>query len=148
MAARRTRTRSRRPEPRHGPCPPLVDAGERGQASVEFVALLPVLVLVALALGQAAVAGYAQWSAAASARVAARAEALGHDGAAAARSGLPAMLRRGSHVRRVAERPARGGRPAVLPGTVEVRLPVPALLPGLSFGTVRSRAQLPGQAGA
>lgn len=113
-------------------------AGEVGQAAVEFVALLPVLILVALAMGQGAVAGYAAWSAAGAARVAARAEALGEPPGAAARDELPQFLDRGSRVR-VADPDGK------TPGRVTVRLRVPSLVPGLKFGTVAGRAQLPGQ---
>ncbi len=115
-------------------------AGEAGQAAVEFVALLPVLVLVALAMGQGAVAGYAAWSAAGAARVAARAEALGAGPGEAARAELPAFLDRGSRIR-VASRAGKA------PGRVTVRLKVPSVVPGLRFGSVVGRAQLPDQVG-
>ncbi|MEN0013233.1 MAG: hypothetical protein AAGC46_07705 [Solirubrobacteraceae bacterium] len=105
---------------------------------METVALLPAFVLVALAMGQAAVAGYAAWSAAGSARVGARAEALGHDPVPAVVKELPAMLGRGARVVAASADGANAGR-------VTVRLRVPSLLPGLRFGTVTGRAQLPGQ---
>src|SRR5690349_1493641 len=56
----------------------------RGQASVEFVVLLPVI-LVVLAVGyQAVLAGQAIWEVRVAARAAARANSLGGDAAAAA----------------------------------------------------------------
>lgn len=122
--------------------------GEAGQATVEFVALLPILTLVALALGQAAVAGYAQWSAAGAARVAARAEAIGGDEKKAARDVLPRMLRKELRVRAVKEQAAKGSTAATLAGTVEVRLRVPSVLPGVRIGAVRASAQVPQQGGA
>lgn len=115
---------------------------------MEFVALLPIFVLVALALGQAAVAGYAQWSVAGAARVAARAEAVGADPQRAARAALPSLLHDELRVRLAPVRAARGDQPAVAAGTVEVRLRVPSMLPGLRLGTVRARAQLPAQEAA
>jgi len=50
---------------------------EVGQASVETVALLPLVVLVGALLWQAVVAGQALWLSAAAARAAARAAAVG-----------------------------------------------------------------------
>src|SRR4051812_22003807 len=77
---------------------PLRVGGEAGQASVEFVALLP-LVLVLLALGyQALLAGQAVWQARVAARSAARANAFGADAAGAARARLPGRLERGLEV--------------------------------------------------
>src|SRR3954453_10827817 len=69
--------------------------GERGQASVELVALLPLLVVLGFALWQAVVAGGALWLAGSAARAAARAEALGDDPAPAARGVLPPRLEDG-----------------------------------------------------
>src|SRR3954453_24189564 len=57
---------------------------DRGQASVELVAVVPVLLLVTLVVAQLAVAGYALWSAAAAARAGARAGYVGGDAEAAA----------------------------------------------------------------
>ena len=105
---------------------------------VEFVALLPVLALAALAMGQGAVAGYAAWSAAGAARVAARAQALGSLPGAAARAELPRFLDRGSRIRLASPT-------GDAPGRVTVRLKVPSVVPGLQFGTVVGRAQLPDQ---
>jgi hypothetical protein len=77
-------------------------SSQRGQASVELVALLPLIVVVALALWQAAVTGHAMWSAASAARSAARAGAIGtlDDARAAARRVLPGSLDRGVRVHR------------------------------------------------
>src|SRR2546423_10225596 len=94
--------------------------GQRGQASVELVALLPLLlVLVALAW-QAALAGQAVWLSGAAARAAARARAVGGDEVAAARGSLPPALGRPLRVEHAGDRRAdealrlptvrRGGR--------------------------------------
>ena len=98
--------------------------GERGQASVELVALLPLIAVVALVLWQAAVAGQAMWLAGTAARGAARAQAVGRDPAEAARRVLPARLEHGLRVR-----PGGGGR-------VAVGLLVPSVLTGGSLGRV------------
>jgi hypothetical protein len=68
---------------------------ERGQATVELVALLPVLAALLAALWQAALAGHAVWAVTTAARAAARADAIGGDARHAARSHLPASLERG-----------------------------------------------------
>src|SRR3954469_810645 len=71
---------------------------DAGQASVELVVLLPV-VLAVLAVGyQAVLAGQAGWEARVAARAAARAHAFGADPAAAARAHLRAALERGLRV--------------------------------------------------
>lgn len=90
--------------------------GESGQATVEFVALLPLLAVVSLVLWQAVVAGQAAWLAGSSARSGARAAALGGDARAAAAAALPLSLRAGLRV----------AQPA--PGTVRVRIAVPLVV--------------------
>ncbi len=115
--------------------------GDSGQAAVEFVALLPVLALCALAFAQAAVAGWTAWSAAGAARVSARAEALGENPTAAARRVLPAMLGRGARV--------TVGRPGARDEhRTTVRLRIPGLLPGVRMGSVAVGAEVPSQEAA
>ena len=65
---------------------------ERGQASVELVAVVPFVLLLVAVVGQLALAGHAAWACANAARVAARAEAVGSDAERAARSALPGYL--------------------------------------------------------
>jgi len=72
---------------------------ETGQATVELVALLPLLVALLAALWQVALVGYAEWAASAAARAAARADAVGSDPARAARAHLARSLERGLSVR-------------------------------------------------
>ena len=103
-----------------------------GQASIEFVALLPVLVLAVAALWQAVVAGQAIWMSAGAARAAARAEAIGGDAEASARAALPTSLRRGLSV-------------AARPGGVRVDVPIPLVVGGDRLATVSARAALPSQ---
>ena len=93
--------------------------GERGQASVELVALLPCLAVVIVALWQAVLVGWAAWGAHAAARAAARADAVNADAAVAARRHLPAGLERGLRV--VTDGPGEV--------RVVVRIPSPPPLP-------------------
>jgi pilus assembly protein CpaE len=87
---------------------------ERGQASIEFLGVLPAALLVILASWQLALAGQALWLSGNAARVAARAQAVGRDPVDAARSALPSYLRRGLVVQGEGER-------------VSVRVAVPLL---------------------
>src|SRR4051812_50141119 len=76
---------------------------EGGQASVETVALLPLVVLVGALLWQAVVAGQALWLSGAAARAAARAAAVGGDAQAAAKATLPPRLETGLRVRQAGD---------------------------------------------
>jgi hypothetical protein len=105
--------------------------GEDGQASVELVAVLPVLVAIALLAWQAVVAGEAWWLAGTAAREAARASALGGDPRAAARAVLPGRMRDGLRVG-----PDREG------DGLRVRVQVPAVIEGIRFGSVSARARM------
>ncbi len=107
---------------------------ERGQASVELVALLPLLAVLAGLLWQAVVAGQAVWLAGSAARAAARATALGTDAPAAARRVLPDRLERGLVV-----------RPAAAGDGVRVAIAIPAIVGGGRLTTVSARARLQDQ---
>ncbi|MGZ6709334.1 MAG: pilus assembly protein [Solirubrobacteraceae bacterium] len=96
------------------------------------MALLPLVVLVAALLWQAAVAGQALWLSGAAARAAARAAAVGADPEAAARATLPARLESGLRVRAAA-------------GGVGVAVRVPSVLSSGAIATVHSRAAFPRQ---
>ncbi len=89
---------------------------ETGQASVEMVAVLPLVLLVGAVCWQFALAGQAAWLSAHAARAGARADAVGGDVGAAARSALPGALERGLKVERLGE------------GGVHVEVQVPLLL--------------------
>lgn len=104
----------------------------RGQATVELVALLPALALVAALCWQLVLAGQSVWLARTAAGRAARAVALapadpGGAASRAARSALPARLARSVRVR-------LDGDEAIV-----VRLAVPAVVGG-TLTTVRARA--------
>lgn len=65
---------------------------ERGSVSIEVVALVPLLVLVALLVLQLGVAGWSSSQAQEAARAAARAQSLGEDPRAAAEGALSGSL--------------------------------------------------------
>lgn len=106
---------------------------EKGQASVELVALLPLVALLVALLWQALLAGEAVWLSGSAARAAARADALGLDSAAAARGVLPARFEHGLRVRSRRD------------GSVVVALRVPAVLGDGALGSVTARAHFEAQ---
>jgi hypothetical protein len=92
--------------------------GTAGQAAVELVALLPLVIAVALGILQALAAGVAFELAGHAAQSGAVAIAEGRDGVAAARAALPGWARSGVHVD--------------IDGTqLRVRVAPPSLLPGM-----------------
>jgi hypothetical protein len=101
---------------------------ERGQVAAELVAVVPILLVVLLAVGQLVVAGFALWNASDAARAGARAELVGGNARRAARSVLPSWLEDGAEVE------ADEG--------VEVKLQAPALLPGIPAIPIGARAEL------
>lgn len=106
-------------------------ATERGQASAELIAIVPLLIVGALALGQALVACWALLSAGEAARSAARIAHVGGDAEAAAGKSLPSLLE-----------PARV---QVHGAEVRVEVRAPAVLPGVpGFPVVASSALDPG----
>jgi hypothetical protein len=121
--------------PRAAPHPHRHDRGgpERGQATVELVALLPLVAVLAGVLWQAVLAGQAIWLSGSAARAAARASAIGEDARAAAQRVLPDRLERGLVV---VERPggARDG--------VRIAIHVPSIVGGTTLATVTARARL------
>ena len=104
-----------------------------GQASVEFVAVLPALAVSLVLAGQAVATGWALWSAGVAARAGARAEHVGGDAEAAARHALPAPLRDHAVIR------SDDG--------VRVRVRVPALVPGIELPSVAASSTLDAPAG-
>jgi len=107
--------------------------GERGQATVEFVAVLPLVAVVGFAVWQAAVTGQAMWLAGAAARAAARAEAIGAEPEPAARRVLPPRLEDGLRVQ-------------TPDGGVTVTLRIPSVVGGGSLGSTSARARFVPQA--
>lgn len=93
--------------------------GERGQASVELLALVPLLVALALAATQLLAVGYSGVLAGNAAEAGALALASGGDPRASAREALPGL-------------PRARARISVSRGEVRVRLRPPALLEALA----------------
>jgi uncharacterized membrane protein len=89
---------------------------QRGQASVELVAMVPFVLLVGAVVWQLALAGHSAWLTAHAARAAARADTVGRDVGRAARSALPRSMERDLVVKRLRE------------GGVRVSVPVPLVL--------------------
>jgi hypothetical protein len=103
--------------------------GEHGQASVSLVAVVPGLIVAALAAIQFGMAGYALLSAGNASRAAARASYTGADPAEAARAALPAALSGDARVRTPGDR-------------AEVEVRVPRTLPFLPSIPVTASAAL------
>src|SRR3954447_7019564 len=108
-------------------------ASERGQATVELVGVLPLVVVLGFAVWQAAVAGQALWMAGAAARGAARAAAgaagVGTAPEAAARAVLPPRVEDGLRVR------------AQDDGGVRVTVRIPAVVGGGAVDTTTAGAR-------
>lgn len=98
---------------------------EHGQATVEFLATLPLLAVLALGVWQAAVAGHTIWSASAAARAASRAVAVGGDAEKAAR----AIAGRRARVRDAGD------------GAVRITVPIPAVAGGRDLTTFSTTAR-------
>lgn len=105
---------------------------QRGQAAVELVAVLPLLAAAVLALGHAALAGYALWGAADAARAGARAAHVGADPVAAAERAVPAPF---------TARATRDG------AEVTVRVRAPRLVPAVPRLSVSASTALDPAAG-
>ena len=90
--------------------------------------MLPVLGALLAGCWQGLVAGHCWWLAGVGARAAARAQAVGESPRAAARRALPPGRRPGLEVSE-----ASGGQ-------VTVRVPVPAVAPGVRLGSVSATA--------
>ena len=73
---------------------------ETGQASVETVAVVPLVLVAAAVAWQLVLTGHTLWLCANAARAAARAELVGESPVRAARSALPRSLERGLSVKR------------------------------------------------
>src|SRR5436190_19666857 len=98
----------------------MTTSRQRGQAAIETAALLPALLLAALACWQAVLAGWTSVSAAHAARAAAHAEMVGLQPLPAASAAVPGSMRRGLSVA------DEGGR-------VRVTVRVPAVIPGVDI---------------
>jgi pilus assembly protein CpaE len=92
-------------------------AREDGQATVELLGIVPVLLVAGLVVWQLVLVGHTAWMSAHAARAAARAELVGADAPAAARSTVPEGLESGLEVEHDGE-------------ATRVRVPVPVVHTG------------------
>ncbi len=106
---------------------------ERGQASAELVAVVPLVVLAVVAAAQLTAAGWALWSAAGAARAGARAAHVGGDPERVALGALPGPLREDAEVSDDEE--------------VRVQVKVPGLVPGIPRLAISAAANLDPLAG-
>ena len=100
---------------------------ERGQASIELLAVLPLVGVLALAAWQLLLLGQSCWLTGVAVRAAGRAASAGRAPDRAARAALPAAWGRRVSVRTVG-------------GDVVVRVRVPALLGAGALGSIAGRA--------
>jgi Flp pilus assembly protein TadG len=109
--------------------------GERGQAAIEYVGMLGLLLFVAMAVVQLGLAVYAAQQAGTASRAAARAVSM--EQGSAQQAGSAAMsdwLEKGASFR---------GGPAGDEVTVEVTVEIPSVVPGIDFGPVHKSTTMP-----
>lgn len=109
--------------------------GERGQTTVEFIGVIPILILVGLALIQLGLVAYSAEQAGTGARAAARAVArdAGADADAVARAAMSDWVARQAH---------SGSTPGSDEVTVRTEVDVPSLF-GIHLGTVTRTVTMP-----
>ncbi|MBB1246520.1 pilus assembly protein [Streptomyces durbertensis] len=109
---------------------------ESGQAAIEFIGFVPILLLVALAAVQLGLAAHAASQAGTAARAAARAASQheGPDPVSTGRQALSGWLADDA-----------GFRQARAPGevTVTATVRIPSVIPGVEFGEVRRSSTMP-----
>jgi pilus assembly protein CpaE len=105
-------------------------AGESGQATIETVGILPMLLLLLIVLWQIVLVGLTFVFSGHAARAGARAFAVGDPVQAAALKAVPGGWAGGATVTQQAPK-ANAGDPADIEGSVTVSMCVPVLLPGL-----------------
>lgn len=106
---------------------------QRGQAAIEFVGLLPLLLVAAMFAWQILIVGYTATSTTNAARTASRVATRDGDAEKAATEALPGVLREGAK--------------AKVDGTrVTLEVAVPILMPGVRAGSwkITKAAELPG----
>jgi hypothetical protein len=107
---------------------------ERGQASAELVAVVPLLVLVVAAAAQLAAAGWALWSAGNAARAGARAAHVGGDAERVAREALPRPLREKAEISDDDEVRVEVRTPGLVPGIPAIPVTAASSLDPLADG--------------
>ena len=107
-----------------------------GQAAVEYLGFLPVLLAVGLAVVQLGLAAYAVQQAGTAARAAARADGFHRSGLSPQAAGESAV----SSWLDTRVRPTGGG-PHEVTWTAEIT--IPSIVPGVGFGTATKSATMP-----
>ncbi|MEN3584964.1 TadE/TadG family type IV pilus assembly protein [Streptomyces sp. ZYX-F-203] len=109
-------------------------AGDRGQAALEYLGFLPLLILVALAGAQIGLVAHTALQAGNAARAGARAASLDRDAQAACAAAVGGRLAGGTDC------------PAVVEGdevTVTAVVGIPSVVPGWDFGNATRTATMP-----
>lgn len=107
---------------------------EDGQAAVELVVAVPIILVALLAVAQLAIAGFALWTAGDAARTGARAELVGGDPEEAARSVLPGWLEEDADIEVTRGVTVSVRAPALLPGVPAIPMRAAAVLDPLASG--------------
>ncbi|POX41665.1 TadE family protein [Streptomyces sp. Ru73] len=111
--------------------------GDRGQTVVEFIGMLPVLILVGLALVQFGIAAYAIQQTGTGARAAARTAGLDEPEIGYAEAGKAAMS---GWIADGAAFTERAGPDGV---TVTARVPIPSIIPFVDLGATSKTVTMP-----
>jgi Flp pilus assembly protein TadG len=113
---------------------------DRGQAAIEYLGFLPLLLLLAVAGVQLGLAAYTAQQAGTAARAAARAAADDNDRSAPQQAGRAAMSDwlANDHRTRIVNEPSSGDE-----AEATVRVHIPSVVPGWDFGDVVKSATMP-----
>ncbi|GHJ35349.1 TadE/TadG family type IV pilus assembly protein [Streptomyces sp. TS71-3] len=112
------------------------EGGDRGQVAIEYVGLLPILLLVGVACIQLGLAVYAAQQAGTAARAAARVASQAHTPADPQTAGRAAI----SDWLSASVSQSGGGFDSV---TYTARVDVPSIIPGVGFGTAQRSVTMP-----
>ncbi len=108
--------------------------GDSGQAAIEYLGFLPVLILVALAAVQLGLVAYAVQQAGTAARAGARSASLQKSAGEACAAAVSSRLAGGTNCA-----PAYGGDEVTVTATVDI----PSLVPGWDLGDATRTATMP-----
>ncbi|AZM60297.1 MULTISPECIES: TadE/TadG family type IV pilus assembly protein [unclassified Streptomyces] len=108
--------------------------GDRGQAALEYLGFLPILILVAMAAVQLGLVAYTAQQAGTAARAGARSASLDEGAQGACTAAVSSWLADGT-----ACGEARGGDEVTVTATVDI----PSIVPGWDFGPASRSATMP-----
>lgn len=112
----------------------LPKRGDRGQAALEYLGFLPILLIVAMAAVQLGLIAYTAQQAGTAARAGARSASLDEGAQGACTAAVSAWLADGTDCGE-----ARGGDEVTVTATVEI----PSIVPGWDFGPASKSATMP-----